>query len=527
MLAMGLVLVAGLLGCSPPESMPQTGGERSEGLVPTSRGEMKVENAPPKQPAPTRDGTTRPRLTSKQEELVIQAARQRLAAAVRAETPESTQTVLRDVAEIPVYGVVVSLKRGGRLRSCCIHVSLAPLWHALDRAVDRAANKDPRFPPISPDELPILDMEVWLLWNLQLVSTHGENRVSAVTVGKHGLQISRGTRHAALLPSVAVQQKLDAKAFLRQVCLKAGLPPDAWQNDASELMTFEGYAIRGSLGSGSATAPGPSTETGPAAVAGIFYPGMADELRRALDGMLPKDAKPKSYSAVMVPHAGWVYSGRLAAEVFSRVKIPERVIILGPRHRAVGASWAVAPHRIWSLPGPDVESDPKLAEYLAKRVTGLELDARAHQSEHAIEVQLPILARLAPHARVVGITIHGGDLASLRRFGKELAEAIREMPERPLLVISSDMNHFSPDKETRRLDRLALNAIEARDPVALYQTVKRHHITMCGVLPAVIVLETLNQLDTPSGCELVGHKTSADAFGDTRSAVGYAGVLFR
>ena len=96
----------------------------------------------------------------------------------------------------------------------------------------------------------------------------------------------------------------------------------------------------------------------------------------------------------------------------------------------------------------------ELARRLADSVTGLELDAVAHRKEHAIEVELPLVARLAPQTRVVGIAIRGGDLASLGRFADELAGALAQLPDRPLLVVSSDMNHHSRDTETRRLDRL-------------------------------------------------------------------------
>jgi AmmeMemoRadiSam system protein B len=228
----------------------------------------------------------------------------------------------------------------------------------------------------------------------------------------------------------------------------------------------------------------------------------------------------------MVPHAGWIYSGRLAAEVFSRVKIPERVIIISPKHNRDGADWAVAPHQTWSLPGGNVESDPELAQQLAEAVTDLELDAAAHAREHAIEVQLPILARLAPEARVVGIAVHGGDPSRLERFADEMAGVLHGMEKPPLLVISTDMNHYAGDAETRRIDRLALDRIESLDPKGLYETVTENRISMCGVLPAVLVMETLRRLDSLNRFDSVGYATSADASGDTSRVVGYAGMLF-
>ena len=125
-----------------------------------------------------------------------------------------------------------------------------------------------------------------------------------------------------------------------------------------------------------------------------------------------------------------------------------------------------------------------------------------------------------------GSAVRGGQLATLQRFAEEMASVLREMPLRPLLVISTDMNHFANDTETRRLDRMALDCLEALDPPRLYETVVDNQISMCGMVPAVLVLETLRRLDGLKRCESVGYATSADALGNTREVVGYAGMLF-
>src|SRR5205807_2318572 len=123
------------------------------------------------------------------------------------------------------------------------------------------------------------------------------------------------------------------------------------------------------------------------------------------------------------------------------------------------------------------------------------MDATAHQREHAIEVELPFLARLAPKARVVGIALGGGaDWTGACRFAEGLVEVIRKMPEPPLLLISSDMNHFATDAENRRLDAIALEALERLDPEQALRTIQEQSISMCGVFPAVIVMETLRRL---------------------------------
>ncbi len=488
----------------------------------------------------------KPALSDQQQSFVFRAAARRVAATATLQPDDPMAELPAAVAKMPLYGAFVSLKSGGRLRSCCGFIGESiPLADAVDRSAVRAAKDDPRFPPIAPDELDELNMEVWLLWNPKPVAARGKNRIKAITIGRHGVQIAMGAARGLLLPGVAVEYNLDAEGFLQQVCLKAGLPPDAWKSDEATVMTFEGYSLGGRLTDALARQTTPTQDIRPPAVAGAFYPDVPAELDRQLDEMLsvPRPSRPCSidngtadtavarpchtepWPAAMVPHAGWMYSGRLAAEVLSRIDIPDRVIIFSPRHHPGGAEWAVAPYDAWALPGRRVLSDPELAEHLAESIDAVVLDAEAHSREHSIEVQLPIIARLAPDARVVGVAIGGGEPADLLRFGRQLADVLSDMPDRPLLVISSDMNHFADDAETRRLDHLVLDAMATLDPAKLYETVRSNRISMCGILPAVIVMETLRRLDLLSRIELVDYATSADASGDTQRVVGYAGLL--
>jgi AmmeMemoRadiSam system protein B len=276
------------------------------------------------------------------------------------------------------------------------------------------------------------------------------------------------------------------------------------------------------------TAPRPvrGPDVRPPAVAGQFYPDDPSALAHMIDTLLDGERTAEPWPAAMLPHAGLVYSGRIAADVLKRLRMPRTVIVLGPKHTPLGMDWAVAPHTTWSFPGGQLASDVELAQQLAHAIPGLELDAAAHQREHGIEVELPLIARLAPETRVVGIALGAGDLASCRRFAAGLADVLRQREDRPLLLISSDMNHYANDAENRRLDALALDALERLDPAAVYETVTAHNISMCGVLPAVIVLETLRLLGGGTKAERVGYATSADVSGERSRVVGYAGMLF-
>jgi AmmeMemoRadiSam system protein B len=302
---------------------------------------------------------------------------------------------------------------------------------------------------------------------------------------------------------------------------------DLFNPDRAGLFSLEAQSTETSVVFRSAPTPVSEAEAvRPAAVAGRFYPADPSELWRLVDGMLAATGRrPEPWPAAMVPHAGLRYSGPVAAAVFNRLEIPDLVFVLGPKHTREGVDWAVAPHESWSIPGATLPSDPALARELAAAIPGLRLDAAAHRNEHAIEVELPFLARLAPKTRIVGLALGGGNWEHCRRFAHALAEVIRRLPAPPLLLISSDMNHFATDRETRLLDETALSAMGRLDPAHLLATVAEHDISMCGVIPAVVVMETLRRLGGLRTCARVAYATSTDVTSDPSRAVGYAGVL--
>ena len=266
-----------------------------------------------------------------------------------------------------------------------------------------------------------------------------------------------------------------------------------------------------------------------AAVAGSFYPAedsaREDEVDRLLDGLGACVKRPAF--AIMVPHAGLRFSGRIAADVWRRIKVPERTLIIGPKHTADGVDWAVAPHPRWQLSAAvSVEGDVETANDLAMAVPGFELDAAAHAREHGIEVQLPLLHRLCPGTRLSAVAMHGGGIRHFRRAAQALAQWMLSHENPPLLVVSSDMNHFAEDAENRRRDRLALDALATGDGERLLRICQHDNISMCGRIPAAIVLMVMEEMGLQIPAEEIGYATSADYGGDAMRVVGYAGVIW-
>jgi AmmeMemoRadiSam system radical SAM enzyme/AmmeMemoRadiSam system protein B/AmmeMemoRadiSam system protein A len=273
----------------------------------------------------------------------------------------------------------------------------------------------------------------------------------------------------------------------------------------------------------------PSQTARPPAVAGSFYPADDAARNQLVDGFIAKvsgSARTRAVAA-MVPHAGLKYSGSLATAVWSRMELPRTVVIIGPKHTSQGVSWGVAPHPVWQLSAAtQVMGDVPLARQIAARVAGMELDAEAHAREHGIEVQLPILTRVAPTIRVVGIAMGAASWRQLERAAEQLAGLLKEIGDQPLLVVSSDMNHFADEKETRKRDRLALDRIEKGDPLGLLQDCATHDISMCGKIPAALVMLTLQALGVEASYHSVGYTTSAEVTRDYSRVVGYAGGIW-
>lgn len=261
------------------------------------------------------------------------------------------------------------------------------------------------------------------------------------------------------------------------------------------------------------------------AVAGSFYPGAADALERAVRSLTFDSPGKIRARAVVSPHAGYAYSGAVAGALFSSVEIPERVVVLCPNHTGIGADAAVCGSGAWRMPWGDVPIDERLASRLLDSAPFLSDDPSAHRDEHSLEVILPFLHRFRQSFRLVPIALGHLPLDRCRALGEAIAHAIDAEADPVLVVASSDMSHYVPDEVARRLDRMAIERMLALDPQGLYDTVRSHRITMCGVLPATVALFAALSLGA-SEARLVKYATSGETSGDYEAVVGYAGLLF-
>lgn len=259
------------------------------------------------------------------------------------------------------------------------------------------------------------------------------------------------------------------------------------------------------------------------AVAGQFYPGDAGELRAFLEGAVPRDAEPEAALGVVAPHAGYVYSGGVAGRVFGRVRVPDACVLLGPNHTGLGTRASIVSRGSWLTPLGVAPIHEPLADALKAACPLLEEDAVAHAHEHSLEVEVPFLQYRNPSVRIVPVAFLLRSQAEVEEAGEGIASVLASWPEPVLLVASSDMTHYEPDRRAREKDAVAIERVLALDPAGLLDTVKRDRISMCGVIPTAVLLVAARRLGATRG-ELVAYATSGEASGDFDRVVGYAGM---
>lgn len=264
-------------------------------------------------------------------------------------------------------------------------------------------------------------------------------------------------------------------------------------------------------------------------MAGRFYPSNPEQLALALDSYLDRaaDANPEpNVKACIAPHAGYVYSGPVAGAVYRRLPQAARVVILGPNHFGVGQPLAVVGHGSWRTPLGETQIDETIAGDLLQNCPGLVEDPSAHAGEHSIEVQIPFLQRWMGDFQFVPIVIGDVEFQDLLNLGRGLASALSRVQAAPLIVASTDMNHYESDEVTRAKDQEAIMQILAMDPAGLYDVLRAKHITMCGYGPVISMLVAVSSMKA-SEAILVSYATSADAGATRRSVVGYAGIIIK
>ncbi|MDD5130683.1 MAG: AmmeMemoRadiSam system protein B [Candidatus Omnitrophica bacterium] len=260
-------------------------------------------------------------------------------------------------------------------------------------------------------------------------------------------------------------------------------------------------------------------------VAGQFYPSDAQELSAMISSFAQKAAQKKDVLGCILPHAGYIYSGKVAACTISRVRIKDTVVLLGPNHTGLGVTFSIMPEGVWQTPLGNVEINAQLASLFLSKSNYLEADGLAHLSEHSLEVELPIIQHYRKDFKIVPIAVKTDDLTKLKAVAQELAKVVIEnnLGNSVMFVASSDLTHYEPQEIAKTKDMLAIEAILELNEQKLEERIKKKGVSMCGFAPIAILIKIAKLLGAKKG-ELIEYQTSGDVSGDKSSVVGYAGI---
>jgi MEMO1 family protein len=276
------------------------------------------------------------------------------------------------------------------------------------------------------------------------------------------------------------------------------------------------------------------------AVAGMFYPDNARELRELIDHSFrdqrfgPARAPPSSTHkrkiyGVVSPHAGYVYSGAVAANGFYEVSSIDfqDVIMVGPNHYGIGSLVAAMKEGIWETPLGEVQVNSHLAEEISRRSSALDFDDYAHSRDHCLEVQLPFLQYIKQDFKIVPVVLISQRSDIAFDLGNAISKTIMEKDilDSTILLASSDFTHYELNSEAHRKDSELIKTILALDVNKFYTILERLNISACGYGAIATMMVAARNLGATRG-ELLKYATSGDVTGDISAVVGYSSIVF-
>ena len=272
----------------------------------------------------------------------------------------------------------------------------------------------------------------------------------------------------------------------------------------------------------------------PPVASGSFYSSDADSLKKQIvecfsHKLGPRGFKKQGFVAAIVPHAGYIYSGPVAAWVYSRIE-SANYIIIGPNHTGMGEQFAVMKSGLWKTPLGEIAIDERFAEKILNENKILSHDVVAHQHEHSIEVQLPFLQykyggdfKFVPTV-ILNEIADDALLENCRLIGKTIANIIKKQKEKWIILASSDFSHYIPQKEARSIDLSLIREIKKLNEEKFFNKILEKGASVCGFGPIAVAMIAAKELGAKKA-DLLKYATSGDVTGDTGSVVGYSSVI--
>ncbi|MFB5605924.1 MAG: AmmeMemoRadiSam system protein B [Nitrosarchaeum sp.] len=270
------------------------------------------------------------------------------------------------------------------------------------------------------------------------------------------------------------------------------------------------------------------------AVAGMFYPGEKNELKKIINecfvhefgpGKTPPTKIQKKIFGVICPHAGYTYSGPIACHSFYAISsyMPELIIIIGPNHWGIGSSVATMKDCKWNTPLGDVEVDSKTAEEMSHISKIINIDFFSHTREHSLEVQLPMLQEMYSNFKILPISMINQNKDAAKDIGMTIAKIAEK--KKIMIIGSSDFTHYEQNEFAHEQDMALIEPILKLDVEKFYDVLEDRNVSACGYGAIASTMIACKELGATKG-ELLKYATSGDIAGDTSSVVGYGSIVF-
>ncbi len=258
------------------------------------------------------------------------------------------------------------------------------------------------------------------------------------------------------------------------------------------------------------------------AVAGAFYPAESQKLRHSISKDSRACAPDESIVAGISPHAGYMYSGAVAAPLFDIMPHRRTVIVIGPNHYGIGGNMTTLSDCSWETPLGSVPIGADNASYLAERC-GVIADYESHKKEHSIEVLVPMLQYRHSGFELVPVLMADQSMEAACSLGRAVA-GLAESKD-AMILASSDLTHYESDENARRKDGILLECILKMDVKGMYDALERLCISACGYGPMAAAIAAARLRGAKKG-SLLRYGTSGDVTSDKSSVVGYCSVAF-
>ena len=253
------------------------------------------------------------------------------------------------------------------------------------------------------------------------------------------------------------------------------------------------------------------------AVAGMFYPRDPSHLEQLLEKYFSVSSGAGNSLGIVSPHAGYIYSGAIAAQAFSTISpdFSGTFVVIGPSHRGYINCVSKVP---WETPLGVVDTDVELVELL-----DIETDEFSHRDEHSLEVQMPFIKYRFPRARIAPVMMGQQDYPSAMRLAEKIGPAVKRTNRDVRIVASSDFSHYVAEEKAKRDDLFAIESLTSFNIPEFYQRIENRDVSACGYGPIAAMVTACGKLGAKK-VQLIRYATSGEVTGDRREVVGYAAI---